>query len=61
METWKTTKMYTLWIHRWNMSIRFSRFYNEMEAEATYIDTYRSYTEPRDYTDHMQMCSSVSQ
>ena len=32
-----------------------------MEEEATYIDTYRSYTEQRDYTDHMQTCSSVSQ
>lgn len=32
------------------MSTRFSRFYNEKEAEATYTVTYRNYTEQRDYT-----------
>lgn len=30
-----------------------------MEAEATYKGMYGSNAEQRDYTNHMQMCSSV--
>ena len=32
-----------------------------MEAEATYTGMYGTYTEQRDYRNHMQMCSRVPQ